>query len=86
LFAYVLAYVIVVNLCDVEDWEIMVWLYIGTLACEHNSFQKRTRNPKNSYIKANFPIRNNGNSDDLKNIHIKMINIKYMYTVYIFII
>jgi hypothetical protein len=38
--------------------------YSVTLVCEHNSFQKRARNPKHSYIKANFPIRNNGNSDD----------------------
>jgi hypothetical protein len=40
------------------------WKYSGTLVCEHNSFLKRARNPKHSYIKANFPIRNNANSDD----------------------
>jgi hypothetical protein len=40
-------------------------IYSGTLVCEHNSFRKRARNPKHSYIKAYFPIRNNGNSDDL---------------------
>jgi hypothetical protein len=41
-----------------------ILIYSGTLVCEHNSFQKRARNPKHSYIKANFPIRNNRNSDD----------------------
>jgi hypothetical protein len=43
---------------------ITVAIYSGTLVCEHNSFRKRARNPEHSYIKANFPIRNNGNSDD----------------------
>jgi hypothetical protein len=38
--------------------------YSGKLVCEHNSFRKRARNPKNSYIKVNFPIKINGNSDD----------------------
>jgi hypothetical protein len=38
--------------------------YSGALVCEHNSFWQCARNPKHSYIKANFTIRNNGNSDD----------------------
>jgi hypothetical protein len=38
--------------------------YSGTLVCEHNSFRKLARNPKHSYIKVNFLIRCNGNSDD----------------------
>ena len=33
--------------------------YSRTLDCEHNPFQKRACNPKHSYIKVNFPIRNN---------------------------
>jgi hypothetical protein len=59
------------------------WKSNGTLVCEHNLFRKRACNPKHSYIKANFPIRNNGNSDvipKLKHIHIKIINTKYIHT------
>jgi hypothetical protein len=43
---------------------IYIYIHSGTLVCEHNSLRKRACNPKHSYIKANFPIRNNGNSDD----------------------
>jgi hypothetical protein len=52
------------------------------LVCEHNLFRKCVCNPKHSYIKASFSIRSNGNSvvPKLKNIHIKMINTKYVYT------
>ena len=35
-----------------------------TLVCKDNLFQKYACNPKHLYIKADFPIRNNGNSDD----------------------
>lgn len=38
--------------------------YGKTFICEHSSFQKHAGNPKHSYIKVNFPRRNNGNSVD----------------------
>ena len=40
-------------------------IYSKTLAHDHNSFWKLAYNPKHLYIKVNFPLRNNGNSDDL---------------------
>ena len=40
------------------------WECNKTLVCEHNSFQKHACSPKHLCIKANSPIRNNGNSDD----------------------
>ena len=39
-------------------------LYSKTLVSKHNLFCKHACNPKHLYLKANFPIRNNGNSDD----------------------
>ena len=38
------------------------WQYSGTLDYEHNPFQENACNPNHSYIKAGFPIGNNGNS------------------------
>ena len=37
--------------------------YSKTLVYDHNSVQKNSCNPKHLYIKANFLIKNNGNSD-----------------------
>ena len=42
----------------------IVLKYSRTLVCKCNSFQKHACNPKDLYMKANFPIRDNGNSDD----------------------
>ena len=50
-----------VSICGAS---IMVCIYSKTLVCEHNSFWKHACNPKHLYIKANFPIRKNGNADD----------------------
>lgn len=38
--------------------------YSSALVCEHNLLRELACNPKYSYIKANFPIRNNKNSYD----------------------
>ena len=38
--------------------------YSQTLVCEHNSFRKHACHPEHLCIKASFPVRNDGNSDD----------------------
>ena len=40
------------------------FIYSKTLVYKHNLLQKHACNPKHLHIKANFPIRSNGNSGD----------------------
>ena len=42
----------------------IIWMYNRTLVCKHNSFWKHASNPKHLYVEVNFPIGNNGNSED----------------------